>query len=103
MRKSGTPKRRNQIREENERRILKAAVEVFAEDGYQGATTKKIAWVAGLPKANLHYYFQTKEHLYRRVLNSFFIDWMSAANTFDECEDPAEALSSMYAQSEDVA
>ncbi|MEC7541383.1 MAG: TetR family transcriptional regulator C-terminal domain-containing protein, partial [SAR324 cluster bacterium] len=47
---------------------------------------------AGLPKANLHYYFQTKEQLYRQVLERIFKDWLAAANTYDECEEPVEAL-----------
>ena len=84
--------RKNQIRINNERRILAAAVKIFAGYGYQGATMRKIAEEAGLPKANLHYYFQTKEQLYRQVLDGIFKDWLAAANTFDECEEPVEAL-----------
>ncbi len=76
--------RKNQIRINNERRILAAAVKIFAGYGYQGATMRKIAEEAGLPKANLHYYFQTKEQLYRQVLDGIFKDWLAAANTFDE-------------------
>ena len=84
--------RKNQIRINNERRILEAAVKIFAGYGYQGATMRKIAEEAGLPKANLHYYVQTKEQLYRQVLDRIFKDWLAAANTFDECEEPVEAL-----------
>ncbi|MGH6932238.1 MAG: TetR family transcriptional regulator, partial [Dongiaceae bacterium] len=53
-----------------EARILKAAEEVFATAGFSGARTAAIAKRAGVPKANLHYYFRTKEELYRRVLES---------------------------------
>ena len=84
--------RKNQIRINNERRILASAVKIFAVYGYQGATMRKIAEEAGLPKANLHYYFQTKEQLYWQVLDGIFKDWLAAANTFDECEEPMEAL-----------
>ena len=84
--------RKNQIRINNERRILEAAVKIFAGYGYQGATMRKIAEEAGLPKANLHYYFQTKEQLYRQVLDEIFKDWLAAADTFDGCEEPVEAL-----------
>ena len=84
--------RKNQIRINNERRILASAVKIFAGYGYQGATMRKIAEEASLPKANLHYYFQTKEQLYRQVLDRIFKDWLAAANTFDECEEPVEAL-----------
>jgi TetR/AcrR family transcriptional regulator len=80
------------IREDNERAILSAAEAVFAEYGYAGATTGRIALRAGLPKANLHYYFPTKEALYRRVLANIFTIWLDAAAAFDDCDDPVEAL-----------
>ena len=57
------PGRRTDIRRENERAILEAAEKVFAEAGFGGATMQLIADMAGLPKANLHYYFATKEDL----------------------------------------
>jgi AcrR family transcriptional regulator len=56
------------IREENERALLEAAESIFAEQGFAGATTAAIARRAGVPKANLHYYFATKEGLYRAVI-----------------------------------
>lgn len=80
------------IREENEKAILKAAEEVFAEYGFSGATTKRIADRAGIPKANLHYYFPTKESLYRRVIDNIFNVWLEAANALDESDDPRQAL-----------
>jgi TetR/AcrR family transcriptional regulator len=80
------------IRSENERLILAAAESVFADYGFDGATTRLIAERAGLPKANLHYYFQTKEDLYRRVVDRIFQIWLQAADSFDESDDPADAL-----------
>ncbi|MBS8259421.1 TetR/AcrR family transcriptional regulator [Roseibium polysiphoniae] len=79
-------------RAENERLILEAAESVFAEYGFKGATTGMIADHAGLPKANLHYYFPTKLALYRQVVENIFRIWLEAANTFDDCDDPEEAL-----------
>ena len=90
MRKSGGQKAA--IREGNERAILEAAEAVFAEYGYAGASTSRIAERAGIPKANLHYYFPTKEELYRRVIDAIFTIWLDAANSFDDCDDPVEAL-----------
>ncbi len=80
------------IREENEKAILDAAEEVFAEYGYSGASTKRIADRAGIPKANLHYYFPTKEGLYRKVIVNIFNVWLEAANALDDSNDPREAL-----------
>ena len=76
------------IREENENAILEAAEQVFAEYGFSGATTSRIADRAGIPKANLHYYFPTKEDLYRRVIDNIFNIWLDAANSLDESDDP---------------
>ncbi|TIV35892.1 MAG: helix-turn-helix transcriptional regulator, partial [Mesorhizobium sp.] len=60
MTESTRPMRRQDIRRENEKAILLAAEKVFAEAGFGGATMQLIADLAGLPKANLHYYFATK-------------------------------------------
>ncbi len=87
-----TPLRQNIKRRENERAILAAAEKVFAEAGYGGATMQLIADVAGLPKANVHYYFQTKEELYRQVVSIIFDIWLQAAGAFDGAAGPAEGI-----------
>src|SRR5271166_1266014 len=79
------------IREENERALLEAAEWTFAEQGFAGATTAAIARRAGVPKANLHYYFPTKEGLYRSVIERVLTAWLAAASSFDTSEDPALA------------
>lgn len=84
--------RRTEIRRENERVILEAAEKVFAEAGFGGATMQLIADMAGLPKANLHYYFPTKEALYRQVVRNIFEIWLHAADTFDNAPGPVEAI-----------
>lgn len=84
--------KRDAIRRENERLILSAAEKVFAEAGFGGATMQLIADMAGLPKANLHYYFATKEELYRRVVQDIFEIWLHAADTFDSAPDPATGI-----------
>ncbi len=90
-----TPLRRRKahIRETNEAHLLACAEAVFAERGLEGASTAMIAERAGLPKANLHYYFPTKLALYRRVLEDLFDDWHRAADTFETSDDPVEAIS----------
>src|SRR5260370_31799597 len=86
-------RRKAHIRETNEAHLLACAEAVFAERGLEGASTAMIAERAGLPKANLHYYFPTKLALYRRVLEDLFEDWHRAADTFESSDHPAEALS----------
>ncbi len=94
---------RHSVREENERLILEAAEKIFAERGFRGATTNEIAEEAGIPKANLHYYFPTKEALYRCVVERIFNIWLDAANSFDDCDDPVEALSSYISKKMDIS
>jgi len=84
--------RKIEIREANQARILEAAEKIFAMNGFKGAATGDIALEAGLPKANVHYYYKTKADLYREVLRHVLNDWMSAASTFEAHDDPAEAL-----------
>lgn len=79
-------------REINQQKILHAAESVFAQYGYKGATTEQISKVAELPKANIHYYFKTKENIYHRVLENILNDWMDAAKAFDNFEEPNVAL-----------
>jgi TetR/AcrR family transcriptional regulator len=89
-----TPARKLDIREANEARILRAAEKTFALHGFRGTTTESIAREAGLPKANVHYYFGTKANLYREVLKGILEDWMQAAAAFEAEEDPEGALRS---------
>lgn len=84
--------KRDATRRENEARILAAAEKVFAEAGFGGATMQLIADMAGLPKANLHYYFATKEELYRKVVQQIFEIWLHAADSFDNAPGPVEGI-----------
>ena len=66
---------------------------MFALKGFKGATTQEVADKAGLPKANVHYYFKTKKDLYNAVLEDVVVVWKKDAEAFDLSEDPAVALS----------
>ncbi|RZL09080.1 MAG: TetR/AcrR family transcriptional regulator [Rubrivivax sp.] len=83
---------KGQIRQANESAILRAAEQVFARAGFEGATMADIAAEAGLPKANLHYYFGNKRELYGAVLDAVLHDWLAPLEAITEAADPAEAL-----------
>ena len=80
------------IRQANERLILGAAERVFARAGFSGATMAAIADSAGLPKANLHYYFGNKAELYRAVLARTLHDWLAPLDALVPEADPRAAL-----------
>jgi len=88
---------RRRIGRANHARILKAAERVFAEVGFAGASMAEIAARAKLPKANLHYYFGTKEALYRAVLNDILAVWLGPMDAIRPDSDPAAALTEYVA------
>lgn len=83
---------KGQIRQLNEDRILGAAEKVFARAGFGGATMAAIAMASGLPKANLHYYFGSKDVLYRAVLARILNDWLVPTHGITSEADPRTAL-----------
>ncbi|MFC3606215.1 TetR/AcrR family transcriptional regulator [Stutzerimonas tarimensis] len=89
---SATNKRAGRIRQKNEEIILSAAAEEFARYGYKGTSMNAIAQRANLPKANLHYYFNSKLGLYVEVMRNILELWDSAFDDLTAEDDPAEAL-----------
>jgi TetR/AcrR family transcriptional regulator len=83
---------KGQIRQTNEALILAAAERVFAGAGFGGATMAAIADEAGLPKANLHYYFGSKQDLYRAVLAQILQDWLEPTHVITPEADPKTAI-----------
>ena len=84
---------KGRIRQANEALILSAAEKVFARAGFGGATMAAMAEASGLPKANLHYYFGSKEVLYREVLARILNDWLAPTHGITTDADPKTALS----------
>ena len=59
-------------RPETRDRLIDAAGAVFAERGYRGATMREIADRSGANLAAAHYYFGSKQDLYREVVRAHF-------------------------------
>lgn len=53
-----------------EQRILEAAKSVFMLKGLEAASMSDIAKAAGVSRTSLHYYFRTKEKLFREIFRS---------------------------------
>jgi TetR/AcrR family transcriptional regulator len=80
------------VRQRNESQILQAAEAIFAKKGFSGTSTAEIARKAGVPKANLHYYFRTKQALYASVLDNILEIWLDAMDEIKPQAEPADAL-----------
>lgn len=82
----------SRIRQHNQQLILEAASAEFAAKGFEGTQTRDIAARAGVPKANLYYYFQNKENLYAKVLLGFVEPLLQASAVLRESDDPRVGL-----------
>ncbi|MGR3467074.1 MAG: TetR family transcriptional regulator C-terminal domain-containing protein [Shimia sp.] len=83
-----TPKPLTRIQRKNHALILEAALEVFAERGYRGATLDQIATGAGLSKPNLLYYFPSKEAIHTALLSGLLETWLDPLIAMDPNGDP---------------
>ena len=64
-----TEKQFKEIREKTELIIIKSALELFAEEGFNSTSMQSIAKIAGVSKGNLYNYFTSKQDLLKGVLN----------------------------------
>ncbi|MCX4161864.1 MULTISPECIES: CerR family C-terminal domain-containing protein [Paraburkholderia] len=60
--------------DETRRRIIDAAVDLFGEKGFDGASTRDIAALAGVNAPALQYYFENKEGVYRACIEALADD-----------------------------
>jgi len=61
-------------------RILAAALDLFSERSFEGATTREIAARAGVTQPLLNYHFSSKDELWRAAVDGLF-DELNAALT----------------------
>ncbi len=81
-------KPQTRIQAEKTGAILEAALEVFSQHGFRGATLDQIAEAAGLSKPNLLYYFPGKEAIHRALLNRLLDTWLDPLRALDDTGDP---------------
>lgn len=62
-------------------KIFQAAMSEFIEKGFTGARMQSIADKAGINKALLHYYFKSKDLLYKEVFQKIFTDFFTQIMT----------------------
>ncbi|MGO9388522.1 MAG: TetR/AcrR family transcriptional regulator [Methanobacterium sp.] len=81
--------------ENSKYRILKAARKVFADKGYDGARVDEIAREAGINKAMLYYYFNSKENILREVI-------MNISLTYKEDENNQFNISDLMGEDKEI-
>lgn len=73
-----------QISSKSERKILKAARQEFEKKGYNGTRMQEIADVAGISKASLHYYFRSKDNLFKKIFDQAVDEYLPLVNTWTD-------------------
>ena len=88
----GAVKKPSRIQLRNRKKIMTAALEVFSQHGYRGATLDQIAEAAGMSKPNLIYYFDGKEAIHVAVLNALMDEWLAPLAEMDPDGDPLQEI-----------
>lgn len=76
-------------------RIVEAALSVFSDQGFAGATMRAIADAAEVSPGLIHHHFKDKESLWRLVGERISSDFLEAVSEGVETDDPAESLRQM--------
>ncbi|MCZ4353163.1 TetR family transcriptional regulator C-terminal domain-containing protein [Roseovarius aestuarii] len=82
----------SRIQKRNRALILEAALDVFSQEGYRGATLDQIAQGSGLSKPNILYYFNGKEEIHVTLLNQLMDRWLDPMRQIDPQGEPLEEL-----------
>ncbi|MEC7762795.1 MAG: TetR family transcriptional regulator C-terminal domain-containing protein [Pseudomonadota bacterium] len=80
------------IQRRNRETIREAALDVFSQHGFRGATLDQIAQAAGLSKPNLLYYFPSKEAIHVELLSHLMTDWLEPLRALDANGDPVQEI-----------
>jgi AcrR family transcriptional regulator len=93
--KQNNPRRRRPADRPAE--IIEAAGHVFSHQGYDGATTREIAALAGVSEGTLYNYFSSKREILLAVIDSISDDWRRDHNGI-QADSLEEAISQVLAR-----
>lgn len=96
-------KPRTRIQEKNSATILEAALDVFSQHGFRGATLDQIADVAGLSKPNLLYYFPSKEAVHTALLSRLLDTWLDPLRAMNPGGEPVGEIMGYVRRKLDLA
>jgi AcrR family transcriptional regulator len=90
----GAAARREKYRAELRAEILSAAREIFARDGYEGFTIRKLAKRIGYSPGNIYLYFADKNEIFDRLVDESFASLLAALPQPDDStrKDPVTLL-----------
>lgn len=94
---------RSRIQQRNREVILDAALEVFSQHGFRGATLDQIAEVAGLSKPNLLYYFPSKEAVHKALLTGLLDTWLDPLRAMNPGGEPLAEIMAYVRRKLDLA
>lgn len=99
---SSTTKKKAPVSPSPERRseLLAIAADVFAEQGYNATTVRKIADAAGMLAGSLYYHFDSKESMLEEILSTFLTELWDGYDTVLQSQlDPRETLEALVTES----
>ena len=76
------------IQREKQELILEAALDVFSQHGFRGATIDQIADAANMSKPNLLYYFPRKEDIHKTLIARLLENWLAPLEHMNAEGDP---------------
>ncbi|WP_327359371.1 TetR/AcrR family transcriptional regulator [Streptomyces sp. NBC_01304] len=85
---------------ERRRELLATAAEVFAAQGYNATTVRKIADEAGMLAGSLYYHFDSKEAILDEILSTFLNElWEGYDAVLDSGLGPRETIEALVTES----
>ncbi|MEV1021544.1 TetR/AcrR family transcriptional regulator [Streptomyces sp. NPDC050264] len=95
-----TKKKPQAAPDERRREILGTAAEVFAAQGYNATTVRKIADEAGMLAGSLYYHFDSKESMLEEILRTFLDELWSGYDAVLDAElGPRQTLEALVTES----
>ncbi|WP_411106059.1 TetR/AcrR family transcriptional regulator [Streptomyces sp. cmx-4-9] len=97
-----TAKKKPQVTAAPERRreLLATAAEVFAAQGYNATTVRKIADAAGMLAGSLYYHFDSKESMLDEILSAFLTElWEGYDSVLAARLGPRETIEALVTES----
>jgi len=93
---ASAPGRRKRQAEATRETLLRAAISVFARDGFAGGRIEKISRLARSHDRMIYYYFGSKEKLFVEVLETLYAELSEAEKTIVfSVEQPVDALAEL--------